>query len=241
MKSWLSVAPFAPLLVALLAGAAPHAAASPLTYDFSVAVDGGPAAPQTVSGWFSFDDALVQPGQVVDAAANLLSSFAMDFMGTHYDAGNAWLQALSFDAGGALSGFLIGNDCPAGETFCRLDTTKSTWTLSALAFNYTSTSPPKVWLGTEAPVVASRTVPERSSWALALGGLVAGLALRRSVGRSRSVVERQGHALRSIARRRSQRPRGLVRLRQRAGGIAPRRPAGLAAPDGRASALCRRR
>jgi hypothetical protein len=180
MKTWLHVAPFAPLLVALLASPAPRAEASPLTYDFSVAITAGPAAPQTVSGWFSFDDSLVLPGNYVFASSNLLSGFSMDFMGTHYDASSAWLQALGFDAGGSLSGFLIGNDCPIGEIYCYLNASKSSWSLNAYAFNYTTTPPPQVWYGAEAPIYSLRAVPEPASWALALGGLLAAFAIRRT-------------------------------------------------------------
>lgn len=179
MKTWQPIAPLAPLLVALLASPVPRAEASPLTYDFSVVVTAGPAAPQTLSGWFSFDDALVQAGQYVFASSNMLSGFSMDFMGTHYDATIAYLQALMFDAGGALNGFLIGNDCPIGAGFCWLDGSKSSWALTAGAFSY-ATPLQQIWYGTEPPNYALRGLPEPASWVLAMGALFAAFAIRRS-------------------------------------------------------------
>jgi hypothetical protein len=161
------------------------ALAVPITYDFTV--NGGPDGPLagvTSSGFFSFDDSIIPAGGGILSAATLFSDLGFSWNGIAYDETTAESAALSFDASGALSGWLFGSNCTPGA--CLISPGLDRWAVLSTAafgnvFAYTLASTEIVYTVPFAVTVTPRavTVPEPST--LALLGLAALMmaALRR--------------------------------------------------------------
>lgn len=90
----------------------PVAAASPVSYDFSLNVNSGPLS-GTYNGNFSYDSSSIIAGGY-NNASGLLTSFNLTFGGTTYNAVSANTGWLGFDSSGNLDSFLFGNNCTAG-------------------------------------------------------------------------------------------------------------------------------
>lgn len=98
------------LAAAAVISFAPAAEATPVNYNFSVQVTGGPLAGSTENGSFSYDSSSVVSGGF-NSASGLLTSFDFTFDGTTYDAGSANTGLLGFDSAGNLTSFFISSSC----------------------------------------------------------------------------------------------------------------------------------
>ncbi|MGH8215242.1 MAG: PEP-CTERM sorting domain-containing protein [Rhodanobacteraceae bacterium] len=90
---------------------APVAKATPVTYDFTVNVTGGPLMGTVENGSFSYDSSSVTPGGT-NSASGLLTAFDFSFNGMTYDATTANTGALGFDSSGNLDYFFVSSSCP---------------------------------------------------------------------------------------------------------------------------------
>jgi hypothetical protein len=163
------------VLVSLALGLAslPGAAlAVPITYDFTV--NGGPDGPLagvTSSGFFSFDDSIIPAGGGSLSSTTLFTDLEFTWNGIAYDETTAESGALSFDATGALNGWLFGSNCNAGTCFILPGVDR--WAVLTTAafgtvFGYTLASTEVVYTVPFAVTVTPRavTVPEPSTLAL---------------------------------------------------------------------------
>jgi PEP-CTERM motif len=114
-RGWLALT----VAAALLWGT-PAADASTITYDFTVTLGagGGPLAPATINGSFSYDSSLVVPGSGVNQPSLTAFDFTLD--GIHYTATTIDASYLFFNATGGLYSLLFttpGPLNPSGDTF----------------------------------------------------------------------------------------------------------------------------
>jgi len=149
------------------------AAASPITYDFTVTASDGPLAGTVAQGDFTFDSSSITPG-AVNGATGLLTTLHFAWNGIVYNAGTANTGALAFDATGNLLSALFGTQCNPG--FCSGSAGIEGWTVSAPGiFFYT---PAGFDVGSTGTVTLSLAVPEPGMLGL-LGAALATLAFSR--------------------------------------------------------------
>jgi hypothetical protein len=161
------------LTAIVLACTAVAASASTVTYDFSLTIDSGSLSGNSYTGWFSFDTANNQ----------VLSDFSFTFRGVPYDETTANTGSLSFDSGGALTDFEIGNDCTGSS--CQVVGFSSDWLMTASGFTYGDNIPGDLFgkSFSSGPTFALRdgggNVPEPTSLALVLAAGAFASAFRR--------------------------------------------------------------
>ena len=161
--------------------ALPSLQAATVTYDFSVAVTGGPANGSTAFGHFSYDSASVIAGGGYNSANGLLTDLAFALDGTSYTEATANTGALGFNSLGGLSSFLIGTSCGGGS--CSVSNGITGWAINFAGLSYARTGTPGTFNGS-VPTFTLRNgaVPEPASLALVLAGGLAAFAARRPRG-----------------------------------------------------------
>jgi len=179
MKTYALVLRSAAALACLMA--LPSLQATPVTYDFSVAVTTGPAVGSTASGHFSYDSASVIAGGGYNSANGLLTDLAFALDGLSYTQLTANTGALGFNTLGGLSSFLIGTSCGGGS--CSVSNGITGWAINFAGLSYARTGTPGIFDGS-APTFTLRKseVPEPASWALVLAGGLAAFVARRARG-----------------------------------------------------------
>ena len=166
---------FGLLLAVLMLAGVSKAAASTVTYDFSITNVSGPL-PGPYSGSFSFDSSIISPGNLV-LGTGLLTAVDFTFNGVTYNASNANTGYLRFDQSGALTQFCFGNDADAEG--CQVVFGYNTFYVTGTGFSYTLTD--ALGGGGDTTFSLAAATPEPSSLML-LGSGVLGLA---GVGRRR--------------------------------------------------------
>ena len=160
--------------------ALPSLQAATVTYDFSVAVNGGPASGTTASGYFSYDSASVIAGGT-NTANGLLTNLVFALDGTSYTELTANTGALGFNSLGGLSSFVIGSSCGGG--ICSVSAGRTGWAMNVSFLTYARAGTQGIF-GGSAPTFTLRNgaVPEPASLALVLAGGLAAFAARRVRG-----------------------------------------------------------
>ena len=161
--------------------ALPSLQAATVTYDFSVAVNGGPAGGTTASGYFSYDSSSVIAGGGTNSATGLLTDLVFALDGTSYTELTANTGALGFNSLGGLSSFLIGSSCSRGS--CSVSAGLTGWAMNVSGLTYARAGTLGIF-GGSAPTFTLRNgaVPEPASLALVLAGGLAAFAARRVRG-----------------------------------------------------------
>ena len=92
--------------------------ATPIYVDFTVkqVAPLGTTRPGVYTGTWSFDDSLVEPNGIFEDAARgqRLDSFTFDWLGQEWNAVNARLARIEFDAEGELRSWIIGGTAVTG-------------------------------------------------------------------------------------------------------------------------------
>jgi hypothetical protein len=159
---------------------APHAAATPINYRFSVTATSGPLDGTTAAGSFTYDPSSIVAGGS-NTSASLLTALSFTWDGITYDQGTANTGFLVFDASGALVEETFGNNCQPGS--CGVQNGTEQWSFGFPGgFAYAVAGTPGIFSGTVTQTLAG-AVPEPSALALFATG-IAGLALA-GIGRRR--------------------------------------------------------
>ena len=161
----------------------PAAEATPVTYDFTVNVTGGPLAGNVQNGSFSYDSSSVVSGGF-NSASGLLTAFDFTFNGITYGASTANTGSLGFDSAGNLTSFFISSSCISlGCTFAP-GTDNFTVTPGGNGFIYSTATFNDFAFGDVTYALAGMRVPEPGTLGLfGFGLLLGGLAARRQLKR----------------------------------------------------------
>lgn len=155
----------------------PAAEATPITYNFTVQVTGGPLDGNVQNGSFSYDSSSITPGST-NSTNGLLTAFDFTFDGIAYDASTANTGALGFDSAGDLNYFFISSSCPSC-TFAP-GTENFTATPGMNGFIYSTTTFNSYAFGDVSFARAGVSVPEPGALGVfGFGVLLLGVAARR--------------------------------------------------------------
>ncbi len=149
--------------------------AAPVTYDFTVNAIDGPRAGATASGYFTYDDTIVQSGGGFWYQTALITDLSFSFDGLSYDETTANTGLLGFDTGGALIHAMFGSHCTAGS--CGVDADVVGFFVSANQFAYSLGGGPSATTGIgngfATLTLRNNGVPEPATLALAALALAA--------------------------------------------------------------------
>lgn len=158
------------------------------TFDFTVTATSGSLNGTSASGSFSFDSSIIPAGGGDVISNGLLKDLAFTWHGISYTAATANTGDLRFDASGALTGAIFGNDCttPGVAPNCEIVFGQETWAVawfSALSqFNFDYSTPSDAHLGLQkgtSAITPASAVPEPASLALFTTGLLGLACIRR--------------------------------------------------------------
>ncbi|MEO7051924.1 MAG: PEP-CTERM sorting domain-containing protein [Rhodanobacter sp.] len=172
-------------LAAAAISCVPAAEASPVNYNFSVAVTSGALTGNVENGSFSYDSSsIVADG--FNSEPGLLTAFKLNFGGTAYDASTANTGLLGFDAAGKLTSFFISSSCG----LCTFAPGTDNFTVTAFptdGFAYSTATFDDFGFGDVTYALAGVSVPEPGTLGLFGFGLLllGGVAVRRRSPRGR--------------------------------------------------------
>jgi PEP-CTERM motif len=146
-----------------------NAFAVPITYQFSVTATSGALTGTTSTGTFTFDSSIIPAGGGFVLQANLLQDLAFTWNGTAYDETTANTGLMQFNASGAVTDVVFGNNCQAAT--CRATSNTNQW-FANLPFDFVYAV-----AGGEAgrgsvTLTAAPAVPEPASCVLVGSGLI---------------------------------------------------------------------